>query len=316
MTEKTAAPLGQTDTNTDHTRVEDVIVECACNRDLTLDEMRAVYPERGQKTLEKYLDSLNETMKKYEITSCLRKAHFLAQVGHESGELQYVAEYLAKDPVKDAEIEKKKYGGYKGRGFIQITYQDKYEAYGTYVNETLTGEDRKKVETPKYASDSAGWYWVAGKGKSLNAPADQNDLLFITATINGGFNGYEGESTSRLKLLKNAAAALHVTMCPQLDALFKAFPEYEKFTYESYALEKSKAYDMADMAFAWGYWHDPKSKQHGTKKNTEQAKIGYTRYMDLINATPGLEKKLPKARFGLERAQMRKHAEDRIKELT
>jgi len=42
MTEKTAAPLGQTDTNSDHTRVEEVIVECACNRDLTLEELRAM----------------------------------------------------------------------------------------------------------------------------------------------------------------------------------------------------------------------------------------------------------------------------------
>ncbi|WP_211441416.1 glycoside hydrolase family 19 protein [Collimonas humicola] len=312
MTEKTAAPLGQTDTNSDHTRVEEVIVECACNRDLTLDELRAVYPERGQKTLEKYLDSLNETMKKYEITSCLRKAHFLAQVGHESSELQYVAEFLDKDPAKDEKIEKEKYGGYKGRGFLQITTETNYTTYGDYVKEDLTDENRKKVEQPKYAADSAGWYWKVFLGEDLSASADQNDLLYITAKVNGGYNGYEGQSTSRLKLLKNAATALHVTMCPQLDALFKAFPEFEKFTYDSYTLEKSKAYDTPDMSFAWGLWHDPKSKQKGTNKDGVQAKLGYSRYAEFVNNKTVKSKK---KRFNMTREEMAALAEKRVKEL-
>ena len=312
MSDKKAPPLGQADTDSDHAKVKEVIVPCACNRDVTLDELRGVYPERGTKTLEKYLDSLNETMKTYEITSCLRKAHFFAQVGHESAELQYVAEFLDKDPVKDAEIEKKKYDGYKGRGFIQISLETNYVAYGDYIKVDLKDENRKKVEEPKYAADSAGWYWKVSLDEDLNGPADQNDLLYITARVNGGFNGYEGQATSRLKLLKNAATALHVTMCPQLDALFTAFPEYEKFSYDSYPLEKSKAYDTPDMSFAWGLWHDPKSKQQGTKKDATQAKLGYSRYVEFLDNKAVKSKK---KRFNMTREEMADLAKKRVKEL-
>src|SRR5450830_1793993 len=228
MTNSTVEPLGNTTSNKDHTKIEQVTVTCACNRDITLDELHEAFPERGKEILEKFLPKLNSTMTHYEITSCLRKAHFLAQVGHESSELFYTAE-------------------------------------------NVSAEDEKK--------------------------------------INGGYNGYEGKSTSRLRLLRNAVNSLHVVACPQLDALFTAFPEIAMFTYETFKLEKSKAYDKPDMAFAWGYWHDPKSKMHGTKKDVELAKLGYSRYAELYEGlTEAQIKKLSKKRFGILRKEMISHA--------
>ncbi|WP_442783951.1 glycoside hydrolase family 19 protein [Collimonas fungivorans] len=310
MTNSTAEPLGETTADTDHTKVEQVTVACACNRDITIDELKEAYPDRKKTILEKFLPELNATMKSYDITSCLRKAHFLAQAGHESSELFYTAENVS------AEIEKKNYGGYKGRGLIQITGKGNYTAYGTYIKQDLLGENRLKVEETKLATDSAGWFWLTGRSESLNIYADQNDLLYISAEINGGYNGYEGQSTSRLRLLKNAVDSLHVVACPQLDALFTAFPEVAKFTYETFKLENSKAYDKLDMAFAWGYWHDPKSTMHGTKKDVELAKLGYSRYVELYDGlTEAQIKKLPDKRFGIERKKMKPHAENRLKEL-
>jgi predicted chitinase len=306
MTNIKSQPLGNADADKDHQKIVTVIVRCACNRDFTLDELAEAYPDRKNDTLQKFLDSLNSTMKHYEINSCLRKAHFLAQVGHESGQLRYTVEQVS------AEVEKKNYGGYKGRGLIQLTGDKNYIAYGAYINQDLTGENRLKVEEAKLAADSAGWFWIAGKGKNLNIAADQNDLLYISAEINGGFNGYEGSATSRLSLLKNAVDALHVVACPQLNALFTAFPEVQKFSYEAYPLRKSKAYYKHDMAFAWGYWHDPKSKMHGTRKDIEEAKLGYNRYLELLEIKVA---HLPKRRFGIERIAMKIHAEKRVKEL-
>ncbi|NMM37733.1 MAG: hypothetical protein HHJ09_09470 [Glaciimonas sp.] len=301
-------PLGSATATEDHSKVENIAVACACGRDITLSELISAYPDRKKETIEKFLPEINATMRHYEITSCIRKVHFLAQVGHESSELKYTAEILEK-----GKTEEKAYGGYKGRGLMQLTFIGNYEAYGLYIQKDLTGANRLELEEPKLATDSAGWYWAAGRGTNLNTFADQNDALYITASINGGFNGYEGEKTSRLRLLKNAIDALHVKACPQLEALFAAFPEVEKFNYDSYTLEKSKANDMHDMAFAWGFWHDPKSKRKGTKKDALQAKLGYSRYLELLTAKP---LKAKNGRFGFKkRENMKLHVETRIKEL-
>jgi len=311
MTNSTVEPLGNTTSNKDHTKIEQVTVTCACNRDITLDELHEAFPERGKEILEKFLPKLNSTMTHYEITSCLRKAHFLAQVGHESSELFYTAENVSE------EDEKKNYGGYKGRGLIQITGKLNYTNYGLYIKQDLMNENRLKVEETKLATDSAGWFWIAGRSENLNIYSDRNDFLYISAEINGGFNGYEGKSTSRLRLLRNAVNSLHVVACPQLDALFTAFPEIAMFTYETFKLEKSKAYDKPDMAFAWGYWHDPKSKMHGTKKDVELAKLGYSRYAELYEGlTEAQIKKLSKKRFGILRKEMISHAKKRLTELS
>lgn len=68
--------------------------ECACRRDLTLDELAAIFPTRPQEKLEPFLAPLNRMMVAYGIDTCLRKAHALAQIGHESGSLRYRAEIL------------------------------------------------------------------------------------------------------------------------------------------------------------------------------------------------------------------------------
>ncbi|CAN5870072.1 hypothetical protein BH11PSE12_BH11PSE12_27580 [soil metagenome] len=302
--------LGSADASKDHQNVTTVIVTCACNRDFTLDELAEVYPDRKRSVLETFLEGLNLTMTHYDIRSCLRKAHFLAQVGHESGELKYTAELVS------VEVEKKNYGGYKGRGLMQLTGEKNYIAYGAYIKQDLTGDNRLKVEEPKLATDSAGWFWVAGRTENLNIAADQNDLLYISAEINGGFNGLEGSTTSRLTLLKNAVDALHVKACLQLDALFTVFPEFEKFEYSTYPFKKSRAFDKPDMAFAWAYWHDPKSKMSGTRKNIEESKLGYSRYLELLETKTIKAAHLPKRRFGIGRNEMKIHAETRLNELS
>jgi putative chitinase len=269
-------PLGSTDASDDHTKTTDVIAPCACNRDLTLNELMAAYPDRKKAIVEKFLPELNATMQKYGITSCIRKVHFLAQVGHESAELQYTAEVL-----KKGVLEKDVYDGYKGRGLIQLTWRVNYLTYGKAVDQNFLDDNKPKLEQVKWATDSAGWFWI---NKELNSLADKNDMLRIAFLINAGFNGYEGEKTARLSMLKRAADALQVRACTQLNAMFTAHPELEPFNYESYPLEKSVGYDDPRMAYAWGYWHDPNSKTKGTRKDAAQAKVGYARCIELMDA--------------------------------
>ena len=129
----------------------------------------------------------------------LRMAAFLAQIGHESGQLLYVRElgsnqYLSKydtgslakrlgnTPEADGDGQK-----YRGRGLIQVTGRANYEA----CSEALFSDARllntpELLEIPVYAALSAGWFWHRA---GLNTLADQGDFLTITKRINGGTNG-------------------------------------------------------------------------------------------------------------------------------
>ena len=146
-----------------------------------------------------FVPALNATMSKYAIITRLRMAAFIAQIGHESGQLLYVRElgsnqYLSKydtgtlakrlgnTPEADGDGQK-----YRGRGLIQITGRANYAA----CSEALFSDARllntpELLETPVYAALSAGWFWQRA---GLNSLADKGDFLTITKRINGGTNG-------------------------------------------------------------------------------------------------------------------------------
>jgi putative chitinase len=161
----------------------------------------------------------------YHINTPLRKAHFMAQIEHESGlkpiteNLNYSAAGLLKtfgkyfnsvtakqNERKPEQIANIVYGNrmgnneigdgwkYRGRGFIQITGKNNYISLSKdtridYLNnpEWLLRESDSLI--------SALWFWNKNK---LNELADKNDILGITKKINGGINGLE----HRKELLK------------------------------------------------------------------------------------------------------------------
>jgi putative chitinase len=143
-------------------------------------------------------------MNAHQINSPLRQAHFLAQLGHESGSLRYTAE-LASGAAYEGRLDLGcVHPGdgprFKGRGLIQITGRTNYTNYGndrgqdyiTGLNPTLLATD------PDIAADCSGWFWAT---RNLNELADNDDLLAITRRINGGMNGLD-DRARRLKLAK------------------------------------------------------------------------------------------------------------------
>lgn len=161
-----------------------------------------------------FIDALNTTLSRYEINSSKRSAAFLAQIGHESGELCYVRElgsdqYLSKydtgtlaarlgnSPEADGDGQK-----YRGRGLIQITGRRNYLA----CSQALFGDDRllqqpQLLEQPQWACESAGWFWQTN---GLNELADNDQFTNITRRINGGLNGLD----DRLQRWARAKAVL------------------------------------------------------------------------------------------------------------
>lgn len=164
-----------------------------------------------------FLPALNTAMSRFQIGQPKRIAAFLAQVGHESGELRYVRElgsdqYLSKydtgilaarlgnTPEADGDGQK-----YRGRGLIQITGRRNYLA----CSQALFGDDRllgqpQLLEQPQWACESAAWFW---QSNGLNELADKDQFTTITRRINGGLNGLE----DRLQVWARAKSVLCVS---------------------------------------------------------------------------------------------------------
>ncbi|WP_429513827.1 glycoside hydrolase family 19 protein [Pseudomonas frederiksbergensis] len=180
---------------------------------VTNDQLISIMPNaRSQAGV--FISALNAAMTRRNINTPKRIAAFLAQVGHESGQLQYVRElgnnqYLSKydtgtlalrlgnTPEADGDGQK-----YRGRGLIQITGRDNYRQCSL----GLFGDDRllflpELLEKPQWAAESAAWFW---EQNGLNELADHDQFNSITRRINGGLNGLE----DRLQLWARARAVL------------------------------------------------------------------------------------------------------------
>lgn len=173
-----------------------------------------------------------ESLKRYEINSKLRLAHFLSQVAHESvnfnhkvENLNYSAEGLMKifpkyfpDKIKALQYERKpekianlvyanRMGNgdessgdgwkYRGRGYLQLTGKDNYTSLGKFLQVGLL-TDPDLVAT-KYALISAAWFFhVNGINKISDLGVSDAAVAAVTKKVNGGTNGL----AERIKLFK------------------------------------------------------------------------------------------------------------------
>jgi putative chitinase len=154
-----------------------------------------------------YWQHLAPAMQRYGIDTPLRQAHFLAQIGHESGELRYNEELASGEAYEDRkDLGNTEIGDgvrFKGRGLIQLTGRANYTDYGKAIGrDLLTDAGAEQVaEDPVLAVDVACWFW---KTRGLNALADQDDIEAVTRRINGGLNGLD----DRKRLRERARAVL------------------------------------------------------------------------------------------------------------
>jgi putative chitinase len=155
---------------------------------MTLDQLIKIMPyARARAAM--FLGPLNDTMTEFGIDTPARQASFLAQVGHESGQLQYVRELASGTAYEGRKDLGNMQPGdgvrFKGRGLIQITGRANYVACGLSLGIDLIG-DPALLESPTLAARSAGWFWAKN---GLNALADAGDQTRVTRRINGGTNG-------------------------------------------------------------------------------------------------------------------------------
>ena len=167
-----------------------------------------------------WLEPLNDTFQRYDITTPLRMAAFIGQCHHETGgfntlheNLNYSAAGLCKTwpsrfpTLEDAQpynsnpdmIANKVYSGrmgntedgdgalYIGRGCIQLTGKTSYTLAGDALGVDFM-HSPDLVAIPKYAALTAGWLW---NKRGLNKEADAKDYEGMTKKINGGVIGLD-----------------------------------------------------------------------------------------------------------------------------
>ena len=163
-----------------------------------------------------------ETAAKFNITTNLRLAHFLAQCSHESGGFKAVSENLnysvdglkkifpkyfpgniaesyARNPER---IASKVYGGrmgngdettkegfkFRGRGYIQLTGKQNYTNFAKFIGEdTVSNPD---LVATKYPLASAAFFFDTNKLWSIcDKGADDSTVTAVTKRVNGGTIG-------------------------------------------------------------------------------------------------------------------------------
>jgi putative chitinase len=170
---------------------------------MTLDQLLAIMPYAKDRAA-RFLEPLNRAMAEFGIDTPARQAAFLAQVGHESGQLRYVRELASGQAYEGrrdlGNVQPGDGVRYKGRGLIQITGRTNYAACGKALGLDLIAHP-ELLEEPVNACRSAGWFWSTHQ---LNALADAGDQEKICRRINGGTNGL----ADRLALYAVAEKAL------------------------------------------------------------------------------------------------------------
>lgn len=145
--------------------------------------------QNGLNEIDTFINPLNAAMAEFEINTIKRVDAFLAQIGHESGQLHYVEE-LASGRAYEGRVDLGNvHPGdgvkYKGRGLIEITGLANYIAVMMALGIDCV-EHPELLEQPDNACRSAAWFW---KEHGLNEIADSGDFEKITRRINGGLNG-------------------------------------------------------------------------------------------------------------------------------
>ena len=175
---------------------------------ITPQQLHAIMPALSQVKAETYLPYLNVALAEGDITTPLRKAAFLAQLSHESGELKYFEEIASGKAYEGRKDLGNVVAGdgvrFKGRGPIQLTGRANYRSCGKALGIDLENSPEKASELD-VAFRTAVWYWTSRK---LNVLADQGTAKFdsISYKVNGGWNGKD----ERRKYYQRALSVLEV----------------------------------------------------------------------------------------------------------
>jgi len=182
---------------------------------IAIDKLKGHVPDQ-------VLAQIPEVMSKFNITTSLRLAHFLAQCAHESGNFRAVVENLnyskeglvkvfpryfpgnlaesyARQPEK---IGSRVYGSrmgngdeaskegfqFRGRGYIQLTGKNNYSNFSKFIGEDCVANP--DLVATKYPLASAAFFFNSNNLWTLcDKGADDAAVTAVTRRVNGGTIG-------------------------------------------------------------------------------------------------------------------------------
>lgn len=185
---------------------------------------------------EQWVEPLNETFARFDISTPIRQASFIGQAGHESGNftklqegLSYSAErlmviwpkrfptleiaqkYARNEKALANNVYANRMGNrdeasgdgfrFSGKGLFQLTGHANFYHAGKALGEDFVMHP-ELVKTPRFAALTAGWFWNTHK---LNQYADIRDFTMMTKKINGGTIGLN----DRIKHINHAFEVLN-----------------------------------------------------------------------------------------------------------
>jgi predicted chitinase len=144
------------------------------------------------------IEPLNICMELFGITTTLRKAHFLAQILHETALFKYSEEIASGAAYEGrADLGNTKPGDgklFKGRAWLQLTGRENYLKCETFLREHLNDPSiditssvaaaSQLATNPLYSALASGYFWGYIKPK-LNPTADKDDIYWVSVYVNG-----------------------------------------------------------------------------------------------------------------------------------
>lgn len=162
------------------------------------------------------VESLNETCNRYHITSKTKVRHFLSQGLIETDYGKTFMEYIYVPGKAASAYTNCKYAPYCGGGFMQLTWEEGYNAFYKYMKENRDTNDTQIYTPAEYATqhvanlfpfESAGWVWDVYKDLNTkisewaSLSADET-VTKVTKVINGGTNGLQARKDAYAKSKK------------------------------------------------------------------------------------------------------------------
>ena len=173
------------------------------------EKLQVVMPSAvRKKKSDRCYEPLVKGMKKYEIDTPLRAAHFIAQESatrpHRSS--TWKRSRTVRDTRARSDLGNTQPGDgkrFKGRGLIQLTGRANYEAYSNDCGIDYVTNPTAIATDPFACVDVACWYWHK---RQINRLADKDDVKAVTKAVNGGFNGLD----DRMDYLYRSKAVLGI----------------------------------------------------------------------------------------------------------
>lgn len=162
---------------------------------ITKEQFNLFFPTCPRLLKDTYFENLNIALDESEINNNLRLAAFVAQIGHESGDLKWFEELASGQEYEGRHDLGNTQAGdgkrFKGRGPLQLTGRYAYDKYSKELDIDMI-KDPTLAAKPEWGFKIAILFW---NDKGLNHLADEGNFREITHRINGGYTHYDDRLT-------------------------------------------------------------------------------------------------------------------------